>query len=547
MKTKGKVSRVTAFIMTLLMAVSLLCATAFAIEPNATGTIKVEGVENGVTVSAYRLMDVKVNENGQPQEPVYTWTGAVADWVRENYPNYIGAADASAGTEDNSVQEAFSTAAEAGDIAEFYDKLAAAIKTTAGPLHITAEGTRVGSGTIEDLHMGNYLILIENGMKVYRPSAVNLVPVWDEGSSVWVMSDAAVDVKSSEPSISKTVNADTGSDSAGKEADNANIGDTVAFEIVADVPKFPANALAKNYAVSDILPEGLTLDEDSIEVYGVSGEAEDLLAAGDGGAYTPGNVRPNSGGKSSFTLTFDYDKISTYGKIRVTYSAVLNGGAVLGASGNVNNAYLDYSNNPYVAGNWKEKPDSAAVYTYGIDISKVDKGDHENFLAGAEFELYASKDAAEAGTEDAKISFVKVSEGVYRRALAEEQGTTTTLVVGKNGDLKGRLTVKGLDEGTWYLKETKAPGGYNLLAAPVKVVVTDADTESDALDGQVTGAAADASGEAAALVTLTVENDNGFRLPVTGGAGTVLFAVGGAVLMSAAVICFIAVSKRKNA
>lgn len=545
MKTKGKVSRVTAFIMTLLMAVSLLCATAFAIEPDEKGTITVNNVENNVTVSAYRLMDVKVNENGQPQEPVYTWTDEVADWVRENYPDYIGAADALAGTEDNSVQDDFSTEAETEEIAEFYDALAAAIKTTAGPLEITAAGTCNGSGIIGNLSMGNYLILIENGMKVYRPSAVNLVPVWDTESGQWEMSDATVEVKSSEPTISKTVNADTGSDSAGKEADNANIGDTVSFEIVADVPKFPANALAKNYAVSDILPTGMTLDGDSIEVYGVSGETDAPLEAGDDGAYTLGNARPNSGGESSFTLTFAYDKISSYKKIRVTYSAVLNGNAVLGTSGNVNNAYLDYSNNPYVAESWKDKTDSAVVYTYGIDISKVDKGDHENFLAGAKFELYASENAAEGGTEAEKIVFVKESEGVYHRALAGEENTTTTLVVGENDALKGRLKVKGLDEGTWYLKETKAPGGYNLLASPVKVVVTDA--EGGVLDGQVIGAAADASGEAVALVTLTVKNDNGFLLPVTGGASTVLFAVGGAVLMSAAVICFIAVSKRKNA
>lgn len=539
MKTKGKVSRVTAFFMTLLMAVSLLCATAFAIEPDEKGTITVNDVEDNVTVSAYRLMDVKVNENGQPQEPVYTWTDEVAAWVRKNYPTYIGEA------EDNSVQDDFSTEAETEEIAEFYDALAAAIKTTAGPLAITAEGTCTGSGTIEGLPMGNYLILIENGMKVYRPSAVNLVPVWDTETDRWEMSDATVVVKSSELTISKTVNADTGSDSAGKKADNANIGDTVSFEIVADVPNFPANALAKNYAVSDILPEGLTLDEDSIEVYGVSGDMDTPLEAGDSGAYTSENTRPNNGVASSFTLTFAYDKISSYEKIRVTYSAVLNGDAVLGTLGNVNNAHLDYSNNPYVAESWKDKTDSAVVYTYGIDISKVDKGDHENFLAGAKFELYASENAAEGGTEAEKIVFVKESEGVYHRALAGEENTTTTLVVGENDALKGRLKVKGLDEGTWYLKETKAPGGYNLLASPVKVVVTDA--EGGVLDGQVIGAAADASGEAVALVTLTVKNDNGFLLPVTGGASTVLFAVGGAVLMSAAVICFIAVSKRKNA
>ena len=92
MKTNGKGFKVLAFCLILLMAVGLFGTTAFAIASNGTGTITVSGVEDGVTVSAYRLMDVKVNENGQPQEPVYTWVDAAASWVRTNtnYSAYNG-------------------------------------------------------------------------------------------------------------------------------------------------------------------------------------------------------------------------------------------------------------------------------------------------------------------------------------------------------------------------------------------------------------------------------------------------------------------------
>lgn len=545
MKTHKILAKGMALCLTLLMAVGVLATTAFAIGQDDRGTITVNSVEDGVAVSAYRLMVVKVNENGQPQEPVYSWTSAVAGWVRTNYQSYIGTGS------DNSVQPAFSTAST-DEIATFYDKLAAAIR---GGKSITLNAAQTatasdGTASLEGLLMGNYLILIENGMKVYRPSAVNLVPKWNaeanEGKGAWQMaSPAVVEVKFSDMSITKTVKAP--GTATGKEADNANIGDTLTYEIVTDVPKFPANALAKNYTISDILPDSVSLADGSIQVYGVkSGSADMLLTIGDGGAYTQDEARPNSGGPSTFTLTFDYSKISNYDKIRVTYTAVLNGDAALGADGNVNTAYLEYSNDPYTENSWKTQTDSAKVYTYGLDISKVDKDDHNTFLPGAEFQLYASQE--DATNKSNPIKFVEESDGVYRRATASDTTTTDTLAVGTNGALTGKLTLKGLDEATWYLLETKAPNEYNLLASPVAVEIKDTDATTDVLDGKVQGAAEGAAGEAAAMVALTVENDDGFQLPVTGGMGTILFTAVGVVLMGAAVVLVIvAVKKRKAA
>ena len=535
MKTHKNILKGLSIYLILAMVITAFAATAFAaITPDTKGTISVSGVEEDVTVSVYKLMDVNVDASGSPQEPVYSWTDDLAGWIRTNYPQYIG------NNNDNSVASAFNKDAGASEIASFYDKLAAAVKGNQPPVNSSA--TRVGSGNIENLPMGNYLILIENGMKVYSPSAVNLVPTWNESDKQWnVTTPAAVTVKASDPSITKTVKA---SGSTGKESDNANIGDTLTYDIVADIPHFPSNSHAKNYVISDDLSSGITLDQDLIKVWGVKEDNDEFeLINGSTVYYTKGSSRPGGLGTTEatdFTLTFDYSKISEYVKIHISYEAVLNGNAVLGSGGNINTAYLDYSNNPYSQSSLKTKTDSTHIYTYGINITKVEKENHQNLLSGASFELYASEDDAENGTN--KISFIQLNGGEYRKAMSSDTGSVTTLSVGdgQNGD-KGKLLLKGLDEGKWYLKETTAPGGYNLLAGPVEVEI--ADLKSGVIDGKVTEKDIETG-----LVPLIIENDDGFQLPVTGGMGTVLFTAIGIFIMGVAVLLMIvAINKKKSA
>ncbi len=530
MKRRRTRSNILALCLALMMTVALLSSTVFAaITPDATGTITVEKVEDGLKVSAYRLMDVKVSGNGQPQDPVYSWVDDVSDWVREKYPNYIGK------DQDNAVQSAFNDAATTSDIALFYDQLAAAIRDNT--LNLTAAKTATssqGAAVLTEMKMGNYLILIENGMKVYRPSAVNLVPEWNETENAWNMSDATVEIKSSEPTITKTVT------DASKKQDNYNIGDPVNFTIVADVPNFPENALAKHYFISDILPEGLTLNPDSIKVFGLSNDSAEVTLAIET-AYTQSSERPEGvqgNRNTSFTLNFNYDQIKTYTKIKVMYSAVLNEKAVLGKTGNSNNAVLDYSNNPYDTNSWQTKDDKATVYTYGLDISKVDKSNHQVFLEGAIFELYASKEDATSDDSTKAIRFVEESDGVYRRALTDDTNSVTNLEVGASDSMKGKLTIKGLDEGTWYLKETVAPGGYNKLAGPIEITISD--EENGIIDGIL------ANNHSNGLLPLTVENDKGFRLPVTGGMGTIIFTTVGILLMGAGIFLLLLIRRKIN-
>lgn len=481
-----------------------------------------------MTVSAYKWMDVA--EDGS-HNLVYSWTSEAADWVRTNYPSYIG-------TEaDNSVQTAFTTA-NAGTKASFYDAAAEAIKD--GALTITPT-TRTGAGNIENLTIGNYLILIGTGMNIYRPSAVNLVPEWDDETGAWSTSiTASVDVKFSEPTLTKTVMAPN--TQTGKEADNANIGDTITYDIVADVPQYSASASAKNYAISDSLPSGLTLNEGSIQVWGKSRQSETPLQLTTD--YAQSEERPNSGGVSTFTLTFVYDQISACEKIHIQYTAVLNSEAALGETGNVNTAYLDYGQDD---NSWKMYSDSANVYTYGLDVNKVDEDDNSVLLPGAQFELYASQEDAVSG--DNKIQFVMTEKGEYRRALSTDtvESIGTTLTVGDGTDsVQGNLIVRGLDEGTWYLKEITAPEGYNLLTNPIAVTIKDAADATNVLDGKVESAKG-STGEDVALVTLTVENNNDFQLPTTGGIGTVVFTAVGVILMgTAAVLVIVAIKMKKS-
>ena len=553
---KGKLSAVLALGLAIVMLAGMLSLPVSAVEGSrapitsgdATGTITVEGITGtdagNVTVSAYRLMDVNFDGQAQqPKTPVYTWADEVAGWVRTNYAAYIGAAEP-----DNSVQPAFSSAA-AGDVAAFYDDLAAAIRSGAikdsDNQNLSPDKTGTVSGgtcSLTGLAMGNYLILIEGGINVYRPSAVNLVPVWQEGETgqqgSWVMSDATVEIKSSAPTIEKMVK--EGENYGG--AANANTGDTVEFRIEAAVPQYPADAFDKIYNISDTLPAGLTFTdaENAIRVYGVND------TTGENGALLTENV---AYGKTvgqegtTFTLQFVYDQIDEYSEIRVEYSAVLSAQAVPG-QGNTNSAKLEYRNDPYVEDGYNTVSDSATVYTYGIEVIKVDGDNNETRLAGAEFKLYGGIDADGNVTGD-PIRFVQTTvdgvyrDGVYRKLCAGDDSSTDTLTVnGTEGENKGKLLLNGLDAGTYYLVETKAPDGYNLPGSPVAVTIAD-----DDIDGALNGDPEIASG----VISVTVENSDGFSLPTTGGMGTLIFTVTGVVLMGAAVLMFIVVRRKRRA
>lgn len=559
-------------------------AAGRSITDQTKGNIKLNwdaGDTDTVTsVTAYQVIRVDYQyptDDGYeaPKDPEFFWVNEVAAWVRKNYSDYIGKVG------DNAVQEAFATNADSAKT--LADRMAAAIRQ--GNITLTPVGKdnyNSEKHTFSNLEMGSYLILVEGGTKIYSPVFVSLEPEWSAENG-WTLPAETVNVtvKSENLSLKKKVY-DKGTLEetdyvAGSDYAQVAIGDTVTYVVEADVPNYPDKAISTGYKISDNLPDGMTLGK--ITVYGLneSGNAIELENNEPDKAYTvtqENAQRPtdNQGTQAvDFILDFTYSHIKKYNKIRVVYTATANkkiqvvgdGEAPnINTTGNVNNAYLDYNNNPYetTATSWKTAKATATVYTYGLKVDK--KSDTQNddgsdvFLPGAEFTLTKNG-------ENDPLHFVYTggegTKGTYRVATqAEIDGkiATTTLTVGESGNNMGKLSIYGLDVGDYILKETKAPAGYNLLSQPKEFTITDAkdnDAASDAPeedkntpDGIIDNEK-DGDNNSTGYISFNVINTKGFTLPTTGGMGTVLFTAGGVVLMGAGLVLLVVFLRRRRA
>lgn len=165
-----------------------------------------------------------------------------------------------------------------------------------------------------------------------------------------------------------------------------------------------------------------------------------------------------------------------------------------------NKAWLTYGDNS------TESADSTTnTYTYGIPVFKhTGTGENKQALAGAEFELYTDAKCTEANA----LKFTKNDAGKYRY---DEHGKVTLTSLNN-----GMIEIEGIKEGTYYLKETKAPKGYNLLKDAIAITI-DTNGEITINEGEVT--------------QVDVQNNAGSLLPSTGGMGTTIFYIAGALLV----------------
>ena len=322
-----------------------------------------------------------------------------------------------------------------------------------------------------------------------------------------------------------------------KKAGNFGIGDTVTYQLTSKVPDMTGYN-SYTFKFTDTLSKGLDLKAIlSVKV----GDTE--LKAGKTGdnTYLP-TYTTNDNGTHTLTISFNefYNnfKNRTGETITVVYTATLNKNAVIGMNPNTNKAVVEYSNDPATNGTGKSEPSIVDVHTFDFTIYKYYlKDQNKTALANAEFELYKANEAGDEADTSAKINIVDEENGVYRQATADEAkvtGFTSAKIV---SDDDGKVLVKGLDAGTYYLRETKAPDGYNKLLSDIKVVI---EANYDTTTGKLTKYTVTYTYNGKPItVTNTdkstspevpVENKTGAQLPSTGSKGALMVTLAGIVL-----------------
>ena len=336
-----------------------------------------------------------------------------------------------------------------------------------------------------------------------------------------------------------------------------NVGDTLTYQVDADIPHYDAstNTQMVKYIITDTLSKGLDFyiegdPENNIDIIvsNFSGETKTLkpgtlethqTTIGEEPytyySVTDGDYAVSYDGKT-MTLVFDYPDIMAYNNLQLNYQVKINEDAVIGVEGNPNQVDLEYTNNNKT---WDTSvpEDETKSFVFGLKINKIDPNAEadKKALQGAEFQLLRD------GTPIATYTFDENGD----RVLNSNNGLTAVT----NED--GIAYLLGIDEGTYTLKETKAPNGYILPEDGLELIITDADEEGN-VDGNATytlgGKKLDTFEDIAdgSVATATIENSKGFNLPRTGGAGTWMFAVGGILIMAGMATAFVKLRKKEN-
>lgn len=326
-------------------------------------------------------------------------------------------------------------------------------------------------------------------------------------------------------------------DGWGSSADHA-INEKFQFRLIAKLPASKDNGRAydyyKKYTVcfNDTLSDGITFDKlDKVEIANVDGGNPQVIDAAN---YTR---TPN--GSQSFKLSIDNVKtcaaaaglnLNDGATITVTYTAHLNEKAYVntvgGGTDNKNSVYLEYSNNPRISTSLDHTPESEVrVYTYQLNNTKYRDDDTPgNELAGAGFRLYSGKDC----TKEQEIKLKKnITDGTYSPYFGTDAGDEMF------SDEHGQFNVKGLDAGTYYLRETKTPDDYNACADKEIVISATHDVNHVSLSGNLS-------------TTIINKKAGGITLPSTGGIGTTIFYVVGGGLMVAAIVLLVTKKRMEN-
>lgn len=390
-----------------------------------------------------------------------------------------------------------------------------------------AEGAT--SATVSDIQAGYYMIIQTNAASdnAYSVAVVSTAYAGENGLTVTLKRDVPKLTKKV-----KDVNDSTGDKTDWQDSADYDVNDYVPFQLTGTMPKNIAAYTTYAYTFHDTMSEGLTFVNDKdhpVKVYAVNGETKTEIKTGYD-VVTTGLANNETFNVKFADLKLAEDAkgtaitINENTKIVVEYYGQLNEQSEIGAEGNPNRAYLEYENNPEAEGEGtgKTPEDKVIVFTYEVDINKVDKDSAA--LEGATFLLEKKNSNGE---------WVKVAE-----LEATQNGTSYT------------SKFQRVDDGTYRLTETKAPAGYTPIAPKEFTISAMHSVESDKPEltkFKITGLTDNKIENTEGTASADIVNTKGSELPSTGGMGTtVLYAAGAAIVLAAAFGIAFAV-RRRNA
>lgn len=514
---KKLVSRLMAVLMAMTMILTM-SMTAFAAEASK-GTLTVNNTVAGKTLDLYQIFTATKSENNV----AYTLNSAYEGFFQSKIS---GASTLTGEALSEKAYDYVKTqvgpdgsngAAFAKDIMGWILGNTATVEAT----HTTAITTDTTT-VINNLDYGYYVVYPLGATDT--STAPGNETVKSVASLVSVTGEATVNMKSNYPTVVKKVNE--------KNADDVNIGDTVTYTLTSKVPDMTGYT-SYVFNFKDTLSAGLTFKEiTSVKV------GETTITKVDAGQEADNTYTLTQDGQN-ITITMNNFLASNANKagqeIKVTYTATLNKNAVTGFDANKNSATIEYSNKPGTTDKGESEPSIVDLHTFNFTIFKYYlKGETQTGLANAEFELYKANGEV-AGD---KVNIKKVTDGGYRVATPEEataEGFKSDVIVSGNN---GKVLVKGLEAGTYYLRETKAPEGYNKLLSDIKVEIK---ANYDPKTGKLTSYSVDYTYNGTTTTgteikdtttspEVAVENKTGAQLPSTGSKGALMVTLAGIVL-----------------
>lgn len=401
-----------------------------------------------------------------------------------------------------------------------------------------------GNSSITIPEAGYYLIVdtinFSNGDYYHAYNSFLLVNV---PQAVQTSYNVTINHKVVKPTVEKKVydnfdNQDgTSTGDFGSSADHA-INEKFQFQLIAKLPAGRDEGRAYDYydkytvCFNDTLSEGITYDGLDSVVIESNGTPYDIT--NDSSKYDIDISNLKS--QNSFVVKIHDVKncvanLNDGATITVTYTAHLNDKAYVniagGSTSNINKVYLTYSNNPKDESSIGKTPESTPVYVYTYQLNNTKRAEKEDGtpLPGAGFRLYSN----EACHDEDEIKLKMNDDGTYSRDFSTE-GKGVEMISGQDG----QFNVKGLDAGTYYLKETTPPSGYSACANKEIVISATHNGNHVELDSSKLS------------TTIINKKDGGITLPSTGGIGTTIFYVVGGGLMVAAIVLLVTKKRMEN-